>query len=158
MPGTDEPPAGKRAQPPRGDPSPGRVDGRAEADSLRRSELSGFGGGAPEEDGAEADSLRRSELSGLGGEVPEGNAVPPAGQELDPTAAELAAIEALYEAGDFREVNRRAGELARSSADAEVKARALALQDKVHMDPFVLWAWAGTALLVAGVVYYYVLR
>jgi len=135
MPGTDEPPAGKRAQPPRGDPAPGRVDGRAEADSLRR-----------------------SELSGLGGEVPEGNAEPPAGQELDPTAAELAAIEALYEAGDFREVNRRAGELARSSADAEVKARALALQDKVHMDPFVLWAWAGTALLVAGVVYYYVLR
>lgn len=82
----------------------------------------------------------------------------PAPVPTGPDADELRAIEALYEAGDFAEVNRRARVLAEKATDDAVKARATALTGRVQLDPFVLYAWAGTVVVVAGIVYYYVIR
>jgi hypothetical protein len=75
-----------------------------------------------------------------------------------PDAEELRAIETLYEAGDFREVSRRAPALAERSKEDPVRARARELASRVQLDPFVLWAWGATVLVVAGIVYYYVIR
>lgn len=81
-------------------------------------------------------------------------AEPPAG----PDAEELRAIEALYEAGDFRGVSQRAPALAERAKDDPVRARARELAGRVQLDPFVLYAWGATVLVVAGIVYYYVIR
>ena len=75
-----------------------------------------------------------------------------------PDAEELRAIEGLYETGDFREVHRRAGALVERTHDDAVKTRARELSNRVQLDPFVLWAWAGTVVVVAGIVYFYVIR
>lgn len=72
--------------------------------------------------------------------------------------ADLARAEALYEAGDFRAVNQLAGGLAERAKDPEVKEHARTLASRVQIDPFVLWVWAGTTLLVFGIVYAFVLR
>jgi len=73
-------------------------------------------------------------------------------------AQELSALESLYEAGDFREVNGRARTLADRTEDEAIRARAKALHARVQLDPFVLWVWGATVLVVVGIVYVYVLR
>lgn len=75
-----------------------------------------------------------------------------------PDVAELHAIEALYEAGDFREVHARSLALAAKTSDETVRGKARALDARVQLDPFVLYAWAGSVVVVAGIVYYYVIR
>jgi len=75
-----------------------------------------------------------------------------------PDAEELRAIEGLYEAGDFREVHRRAGVLVERTQEEAIRSRARELSNRVQLDPFVLWAWGGTVLVVAGIVYFYVIR
>lgn len=71
---------------------------------------------------------------------------------------DLATLEALYEAGDAREVNRRARLLAERTQDEGVRKRARELQSRVQLDPFILWVWVGTVVFIAGIVYFYVLR
>ncbi|MBI2897899.1 MAG: hypothetical protein HYY06_30350 [Deltaproteobacteria bacterium] len=71
---------------------------------------------------------------------------------------ELGRIETLYEAGDFRSVNHLAGALSERPTDDVVKERAKTLASRVQIDPFVLWVWAGTTVLVFGLVYAFVLR
>ena len=73
-------------------------------------------------------------------------------------AQELSALEALYQAGDFREVNLRARALADRTEDEAVRTRAKELHSQVQLDPFVLWVWGATVLIVVGIVYFYVLR
>jgi hypothetical protein len=71
---------------------------------------------------------------------------------------ELAALEALHESGDARELDRRARLLAERAQDEDVRKRAIELRKRVQLDPFVLWVWVGTVVFIAGIVYFYVVR
>ncbi len=81
-----------------------------------------------------------------------------ASEPPSPEKEELGRIEAMYEAGDFRSVNQLARALSERATDAEVKEGAKTLASRVQIDPFVLWVWAGTTVLVFGLVYAFVLR
>lgn len=88
---------------------------------------------------------------------PDAGAPPPPLPE-GPEADEVRAIESLYEAGDFREVDRRARALAGKTKDDAVRGRANELLGRVQLDPFILWVWGATVLFIAGIVYVYVIR
>jgi len=75
-----------------------------------------------------------------------------------PEADELSALEALYESGDSREVDRRARLLEARAQSEDVRKRAIELRKRVQLDPFVLWVWIGTVVFIAGIVYFYVVR
>ena len=89
---------------------------------------------------------------------PDAAAPPPAALPEGPEADEVHAIETLYDAGDFREVDRRAKALAGKTKDDAVRGRANELLGRVQLDPFILWVWGATVLFIAGIVYVYVIR